>query len=157
MAETLTGAFLDISIVEIAEDGTETETLLTRTTEDVEVERDPNEIDWGEHGNPRRQRREGQETTTMTFSMVLTDDQQNLQDAGIVNSEGQVRRNVIHDEVRVYVYLNEADMETDNVALEYYAQESQFVFETMTLPMEDVSVIETPVWVHGEHGFRQQA
>lgn len=153
MAETLTGAFLDIAVVSNPGTVDETETLLTRTTEDVEVERDPEEIDWAEHGNARMQRREGQETTTLTFEMVMTDTQQNLIDAGILNVDGSIRRNVIHDEVRVHVYLNEADMQAGTVASTWFGQDTQFVFETMTLPTDDVSTVEVAGWVHGPHGF----
>lgn len=154
MAEALTGAFLDIAVVENPGGTDETETLLSRTTEDVEIERDPNELDWTEHGNPRTQRREGQETGTITFQLIVTDDQQNLIDAGILDDQGNILRNVIHPEIRVHVYRNEND--TDPVAT-YFAEETQFVYETTTFPIEGVATVELSGWIHGNHGYSSAA
>lgn len=154
MAESLTGAFLDIAVVEGYDSTEEVEILLDRTTEDVEIERDPEEIDWGEHGDARMKRREGQEATDITFEMVVTDDQQNLIDAGILGEDGAIRRNVIHEAVRIHIYVNANDEEP---AATYFAEEVQFVYETTNLPLDDVGTVEMTGWVHGDHGYERTA
>ena len=154
MSEPLTGAFLDIAVVEDYGETEEEETLLDRTTEDVEIERDPEEIDWEEHNNPHMQRREGAETATMTFEMVVTDDQQNLVDAGIIDeTSGEALRNVIHEAVYIHIYLNENDEEPSAT---YFAEDVQFVYEQTNLPISDVGTVEVSGWIHGSHGYKQE-
>lgn len=155
MAEALTGAFLDIIIVQGPDTTTPVETLLDRTTEDVEIERDPDEIDWQEHNNARTQRREGAETATMSFELVVTDDQQNLIDAGIMDpATGEAQRNVIHDQVLIEIYVAENAAEP---AATYFANQVQFVYETTNLPIDDVGTVEVSGWIHGSHGYQQTA
>lgn len=151
MSTPLTGAFVEIVVVSEYGTASETETILSKTTEDIEIDRDPSEIDWVEHGNPRSQRREGAESSTGTFSMILTDDNQNLIDAGLLDSTtSEILRNVIHDAVRLYIYEDAADMDTaDGHAAVWTYEEAQFVFTTQNVPIEDVATIETEMWVHG--------
>lgn len=148
-ATPLTGAFVEIVVVTDYGQTGEAEVVLDHTTEDIELERDPEAIDWIEHGNPRTQRREGAEETTGTFSMVVTDQGQNLIDAGMLDeTTDEILRNVIHGAVRLYLYENQAELEADNHADVWTFEEAQFVFQTLTVPIDDISTIETEMWVH---------
>lgn len=150
--------FVEIVVVENYGDATtETETVLDETTEDIEVERDPDELDYNVHGNPRTQRMEGHETTTTSFEMIVTDDGGNLQDAGMLGADGEILRNVRHEAVRIKFYKTEADMDADTPARVWYGEDAQFVFETLNVPIDDISTIETSIWVHGNHGFETTA
>lgn len=160
MSTALTGAYAEIVIVTDYGVTGEAETILTKTTEDIEMDRDPEEIDWVEHGNPRTQRREGAEASTGSFAMIVTDDGQNLADAGMLDpTTGEILRNVIHDAVRVYLYENEADMNAGTHADVWTFEEAQFVFQTLTVPIDDIATIDTEVWVHGRilNGMGEQA
>ena len=160
MSTALTGAFIEIYVVSDYGTTAEAETFLDKTMEDVEMERDPDEIDWIEHGNPNTQRREGQEATTGSLSMVTTDDGQNLRDAGMLDpNTDEVLRNVIHDAVRIYIYENHAEQEAGNHAAVRTYEDAQFVFMTETLPTDGVGEIETELWVHGRtiYGLGEQA
>lgn len=158
MSQALSGAFVEVLVVEnYGDDTTETETVLDQTTEDIEVERDPEEIDFNVHGNSRTQRIEGHETVTTSFEMIVTSDGGNLQDANMLDANGNIRRNVKHDAVRIKWYANEADMEAGNAARIWYGRSAQFVFETMNVPIDDISTIETSIWIDGDHGFESTA
>lgn len=150
MSTALTGAFVEIVVVDNYGTVDETETILSKTTEDIEIDRDPEEIDWVEHGNPNTQRREGAESSTGSFELVLTDDNQNLIDTGMLDdTTNEVLRNVIHDAVRLYIYANNADMEAGTESAVWTYEEAQFVFLTQNIPIDDVATIETEMWVHG--------
>lgn len=148
----LTGAFLEMAVVTDYDTASETETLIGQTTEDVEIERDPSAIEWQEHSNARTQRKEGFETADASFSMLVTDDQQNMKDAEVIGSDGRVQRNVTHE--AVYFHLYERPSDTDPAAT-YEMLDGQFVIETITFPLEDPAMSEVAVWINGEHGFKQ--
>lgn len=150
----LTGMFVEIRIVDDYGTTEEVETVLHRTTEDIETDRDPDEIDWVEHGNAKTQRREGAEATTTTFELITTAEGENLEDTGMLDPEtGKLLRNVIHEAVRIYIFENEADMDTDDNAAVRTYEDSQFVFMSEELPQDGVGTIETEMWVHGETYF----
>ena len=152
MATVLTGAFLEISVVEDYGDE-ETVTTIGMTTEDVEIERDPEEIEWNEHGNPRTQRREGFESADMNFSMIVTDEQENLENAEVM-ADGEVQRNVIHEAVYIDLYERPGDMDEENGhAARYVCEETQFVLENVNFPMDEPGIAEVTGWIHGSHGF----
>lgn len=153
-SQALSGAFVRVLVVDNYGDATlETETLIDQTTEDIDVERDPEEIDFNVHGNARTQRIEGHETVSSSFEMIVTADGGNLQDANMLDANGNIRRNVMHDAVRIKWYHSEADMEAGNAARVWYGRDAQFVFETINIPQDGVSTVETAIWVNGDHGF----
>lgn len=148
----LTGAFLEMAVVTDYDTASETETLIGQTTEDVEIERDPSAIEWQEHSNPRTQRVEGHETADASFSMLVTDDQQNMTDAGVLDGNGRVQRNVVHEAVYFHLYERPSDT---TPATTYELLDAQFVIENVAFPLEDPAMAETSVWINGEHGFKQ--
>lgn len=154
MAEVLTGAFLEIAAVTDYDTASETETIIGQTTEDVETERDVSEIEWQEHGNARTQRREGFETATTSFSMLVTDDQQNMKDANVIDADGRTVRNQSHEAIYIHAYTNEAA--TDPAAT-YEILDAQMVIQNINWPLEEAAVAETEIWHNGEHGFKQSA
>ena len=78
MSEVQTGAFVEIMVVDEYGEAGEEEVKIDETFEDIEFDRSPDAIDWVQHGDPRTKRREGAEETTGSFSMLVTDDGQNL-------------------------------------------------------------------------------
>lgn len=146
----LTGAFLEIAIV--TDEGTtaETEVILSQTTEDVEIERDTDDADWNEHNNPRTQRRELFASVDLNFEMILTDSLQNLQDAGLLDANGRVQRNVQHELVRIYVYENPGDAAP---AATYEMYDTQFKYEVTNLPLDGPGTAEVTGWINGDHGW----
>lgn len=149
----LTGAYLEIAVVSIDDSGTEpveTETVLSQTTEDVEIERDTDDADWNEHNNPRTQRRELFASVDLTFEMILTDGLQNLQDAGVLDANGRVQRNVNHDRVDIHVYENPGD---STPAATYQCENTQFKYEVTNLPLDGPGTAEVTGWINGEHGW----
>ena len=150
MSTVLTGAFLEISVVEDYEESEEEEHIIGQTTEDVEIERDPEEIEWNEHGNPRTQRREGFESADLNVSMIVTDDRDNLETAEVLDEDGQVRRNVQHEAVYIHLYERPTD---DEPATTYVCEDTQFVLENVNFPMDDPGIAEVIGWINGNHGF----
>lgn len=150
----LTGAFVEIAVVENYGEAGEAETVIGQTTEDIETERDVSEIEWQEHNDPSTKRREGFETATTSFSMLVTDDQQNMKDANILNASGRVQRNIQHDAVYIHAYENET--QTDPSAT-YEMLDAQFVIQNVNWPLEEAAVAETEIWVNGGHGFKQSS
>lgn len=152
--EPLTGAWLEIAVVTDYGDTEEAETLLGATTEDVEIERDIEEIEWNEHSQPTTQRREGFETSGINFSMIVVDDMQNFQDAEVLDANGNFQRNVEHEAVYVHLYLRPSDTEP---AQTYFAEEVQFVIEGVSFPMDSPGMGEMTGWINGNHGFQDSA
>lgn len=152
MAESLSGAYAEIAVVEGYGD-TETETVIGQTTDDIEISRDTEDAEWNEHNNKQTQRKELFESADLTFSMIVTDDQQNLMDAGIISStDGRVQGGSQHSAVYIHIYAEDGD---DTPAATYEALDVRFKFETATLPMDDIGTVETTGWINGPHGFSQ--
>lgn len=149
-AVPLTGAWLEIAVVTDYDTASESETLLGFTTEDIEIERDPEEIEWSEHSNPNTQRREGFETATMTFNMIVVDDVSNFQDAEVIDANGAFQRNVTHEAVYIHLYERPSDT---TPAQTYYAEEVQFVIQNVSFPMDGPGQGELEGWIGGNHGF----
>jgi hypothetical protein len=152
MAEALSGAYSEIAVVEDY-DGEETETILTQTTDDIEIERDTEDAEWNEHRNKQTQRRELFESADLSFSMIVTDDQENLQDAGLIDDDtGRIRSGTRHEAVYVHVYRDEND---DDPAATYEMLDVQFKYENTNLPMDDIGTVEVTGWINGPHGYQQ--
>lgn len=148
---SLTGAFLDIVVVENYGDATnETETIIGQTTDDIEIERDTEDAEWQEHGNPRMQRKELAATQDVTFSMIVTEDRQNLKDAGMLTAAGDIRRNVVHEAVRLNIFADPEDATPQTV---FEMVDTQFKLENIELPIDDVSMVEVTGWIGGEMSF----
>lgn len=150
----LTGAFLELAVVTDYDAAGESETIIGQTTEDVEIERDVSEIEWNEHGDPITKRREGFEAATATFSMLVTDDQQNMTDASVIGADGRPQRNIEHEAVYIHLYPNESASSPDAT---YELVDAQFVIETITFPLEEAAMAETAIWINGEHGYKQDS
>lgn len=152
----LQGAFLEIAVVTNYGDATtEAETVLGQTTEDVEIERDTEDAEWQEHNDPNTKRRELHSANDLTFEAIVTDDQKNLIDAGILDATtGRVRRNVEHEAVYIHVYEHPT---SDVPAATYEMLNVQFKFETMSLPLDGPGTVEITGWINGEHGFQRAA
>lgn len=148
----LTGAFLEIAVVTDYDQAGESETLIGQTTDDVEIERDVSEIEYNIHGDPFTKRKEGFEAATATFSMIVTDTQQNMDDAEVIGADGRPLRNKEHEAVYIHAYPNAAASSPDAT---YEMLDAQFVMETINFPMEEAATAETAVWINGEHGFKQ--
>lgn len=151
-AEPLTGAWLEIAVVTDYGQAGESETLIGGTTEDVEIERDIDEQEWNEHMKPTTQRREGFETSGLSFEMIVTDQLQNFQDIGVIDSDGAFRRNVTHEAIYIHVYLRPSDTTPEQT---YYAEDVQFILEGITFPMDSPATGEVTAWINGDHGFDQ--
>lgn len=151
----LQGAFLEIAVVTNYDAVEETETVLGQTTEDVELERDTEDAEWQEHNDPNTKRRELHSANDLTFECIVTDDQQNLIDAGILDATtGRVKQNVEHEAVYIHVYESPTDAEPTAT---YELLNTQFKFETMTLPLDGPGTVEITGWVNGGHGFKRAA
>lgn len=150
MSPALTGAFLDIVTVQNLGTTSETETIIGQTTDDIEVERDTEDAEWQEHNNEVMQRKELAASQDLSFSMIITDDRQNLQDAGLLDANGNIKRNVVHEAVRLNIFQDPSDAAPSTV---FEMQDTQFKFETADLPIDGVSVVEVTGWVNGSMSF----
>ena len=151
MSPALTGAFLDIVVVENLDDSTnETETIIGQTTDDIEVERDTEDAEWQEHNNDVMQRKELAASQDLSFSMIITDDRQNLQDAGLLDADGAIKKNVVHEAVRLNIFNDPSDAEPSTV---FELRDTQFKYETTDLPIDGVGVVEVTGWVNGDMRF----
>lgn len=153
MATALSGAYVDIAIVTGYDTVDEAETIIGQTTEDIEIERDTDTAEWQEHGNKQTQRTELFEAADMSFSMIITDDQQNLKDAGIVDATtGRIQTGVTHEAVYVKVFTDETATTPSAV---YEMLDVQFNYETTSLPLDGIGMVEVTGWINGEHGYKQ--
>lgn len=153
MAQALSGAYVDIAIVSNYDQTDEAETIIGQTTEDIEVERDTETAEWNEHGTKQTQREELFETSDLTFSMIITDDQQNLMDAGIVDSStGRIQTGVQHEAVYLKVF---ADETASSPAAVYEMIDVQFNYQNTSLPLDGIGMVEVAGWINGAHGYKQ--
>lgn len=151
MSPALTGAFIDITVVENLGETDEQEFLINQTTDDIELERDSEDAEWQEHNVEVMQRMELATSIDLTFMMILTDDRENLETAGVINSEGRVMRNVVHEAVRVHVFAGPFD---DEPSTTYQAEDTQFKIEGFEFPIDDVATVEIIGWVNGDQFFQ---
>lgn len=153
MAQALSGAYVEVATVTNYDQTDESETVIGQTTEDIEISRDTENAEWQEHGNKQTQRAELFETADLTFSMIVTDDQQNLIDAGIVDqSTGRVQTGVSHEAVYVKIFQDET---ATTPAAVYEMLDTQFNYETTNLPLNGIGMVEVTGWINGDHGYKQ--
>lgn len=154
----LTGAFLDLVVVEDLDGEEEQETPIGMTTGDIEMERDSEEAEFQIHNDGTMKRIELATALDLEFEMVLTDDRENLHNVGLIDEDGDgtVNRNVQHDSLRIVAYDSPQDgsgegLEADTVV---DCTEAAFMLEGFDWPIDDVATIPIIVWINGDIRFR---
>lgn len=161
MAETLTGDLIEPWLVENPDnepDATEdprSETYIGGTTDDIEIERDPNTADWTEHMKEQVQRRELQDSGELTLVFTLQTELDNLVDAGIVVEDTDrgiytAQKNVRHDAIEFDVWARKTDAEP---AQTYRCYDVQPVVESIPMEIEGTITVETTWWLMDDHGW----
>lgn len=110
--ESLSGAFVDVAIVENVGETDETETFLTRTTQDVTVSKNANTTEFEPNSSRHRESFETHSDRQIEVPLLQNADT-DLEVAGVFDDgesgDGEELFNTVHDAIRLYVFRNRED------------------------------------------------
>ena len=113
--ETLSGDWVDVSLVEGPGTAEETETFLTRTAGDLSISSNTNQ--WESEPNSSRHRESG--TGHIDYNVEIPLDHNadsDLEELGVIDADSKARIfNEIHDAVRLYVFKNREDADGEQI------------------------------------------
>lgn len=115
--ETLSGDFIAIAAVtnpgvSSSETEPEEENIIGQTMGDVEFERDAEAVEATLHGTEITQQHAGHATMTLNFTLAAVPNQPQLQTLEIYDDTGAWIGPADWDAIRVYVYADEPDLES---------------------------------------------
>lgn len=156
IGEALTGDLVEPwKVTNPLDEDAREEVYMGGTTDDIEIERDPNEADWPEHMREQMQRRELQEESELALVQTLRTNLNNLLDAGVVyyDEEYEIYRPTKNEridalELDIWDRIND-----DDPAQTYRCYDAQPVVTDIPIEIEGVITIEIVWWLMGPHGI----